>query len=574
MRGQPTRLVAIVVLLLGAVLLSPWFGRSIVAASQRHPDQGKAVFFPVVYMRPVASTVDLRIVHMGLNQSVQNSANSVTLVAGKPALLRIYAQTNATAPAPVAEVTVRATRGGQNLGSVTVGPQAVATAPTADDLSSTFNLELPREWLLGDVTLTATIDAVNTVVEYDETNNARTEAYSFRSVLPLALTIVPIYYTDSRSGRLYTAEAHDPISRWLLSAFPLSQVDVRFHTPFHFTGDLRQGTEWQRLLQELTTLWAAEVGFGSGHVFYGLIPVGDAAGASWFEGGVSGLGWIGQRVAIGLDVGEATGESAGHELGHNFGRRHAPCGNPTSVDPAYPYPNATIGVYGVDTVDDTLLAPNANFDMMSYCGPEWVSDYTYEGLLQDQLARGGREAAKGSGLLIRAAVDGETVTALPVYALDRAAPAMFPTSDYTVELLDGSGAILSTHPAALLEADETGVSARMLVAQVSASIDGVSVVRFRRGDAVVAERVLGGGVDRDAVRGGVEWVDEAAALSWSAGSTPALVRFSADGATWRTIAADVVGGKLTVAGDMLPAQAGWFQIVQADGGETVTLKLP
>ena len=53
-------------------------------------------------------------------------------------------------------------------GSLTLGPEAVAAQPTADDLNSTFNFELPLSWLAGDVTLTATIDSVNTVPEADE----------------------------------------------------------------------------------------------------------------------------------------------------------------------------------------------------------------------------------------------------------------------------------------------------------------------------------------------------------------------------------------------------------------------
>ena len=134
-------------------------------------------------------------------------------------------------------------------------------------------------------------------------------------------------------------------------------------------------------IRDRSTLAAAEVGPDSATVYYGLLPTTHTSGATWFEGGVSGLGWVGQqRVSVGLDLGVDTGHTAAHEIGHNFGRRHAPCGNPSSPDPHYPYPNATIGVYGMDTDEDVLLSPAANFDMMSYCGPEWVSDYTYEGL--------------------------------------------------------------------------------------------------------------------------------------------------------------------------------------------------
>jgi hypothetical protein len=70
-----------------------------------------------------------------------------------------------------------------------------------------------------------------------------------------------------------------------------------------------------------------------------------------------------------------------HELGHNFGRSHAPCGNPSAPDPSYPYANASIGVYGIDLGDMTLKSPSVYADVMSYCSPDWISDYTYTGVL-------------------------------------------------------------------------------------------------------------------------------------------------------------------------------------------------
>ena len=570
MHWQPTRLRALVVLLLGAVLFSPWFSRTIVAALQQGHD--KEIFVPVVYMRPTMASNDLRIVHVGLYQSVQTTTNSVSLVNGKPALLRVFAQSTGATPVPVAEVTVRARRGSETLGALTIGPQAVPANPSVDNLASTFNLDLPVAWLSGDVTLSATIDAVDTIPELDETNNERTERFFFRNVLPLDLTIVPIHYVDSRTGQVYSSPEHDPISEWLLATFPINRSNVASHTPYTFTGDLRQPEEWQRLLQDITTLWAAEVGFGSGHVYYGLIPVRDSAGVSWFPGGISGLGWIGQRVSLGLDFGPETGNSAGHELGHNFGRRHAPCGNPTSPDPHYPYPNASIGAYGVDTADDILLAPHANFDMMSYCGPEWVSDYTYEGLLEDQLARGGRAALKGDGLLLRAVVNGASVTAMPVYSSDHLAAGVPEASGYTAQLLDKSGAVVTEHPAALLEAEEVGVSARMLMALAPAPARDVAAVRFLRGDTVVAQRTLSGPAKREALRATVELRGEEVVLEWS-NPGPALVSFSVDGVNWTTIAADVTGGRLALAGEQLPSPTGQFRIELADSGPVTTLFL-
>lgn len=562
MHKRPTRRIAIVVLLLGMITVGPWFRGAIYAASQRV----NRVMVPVIVQRTVTPTHDLRITHLGLYQSVQNASNSVPLVAGKPAMLRVYVQeTSGANPPAVAEVRVQAQRGGQLLGSLSIGPQAVSTQPSADRLNSTFNFDLPAAWLSGDVTLTADVDAVNTVPEFDETNNRRVAQFAFRAVAPLQVTIIPIHYLHTPTGTLYNAAAHDPISQWLLSAYPISQIDVALHAPYSFSGDLRKPGDWTRLLEELTTLWAAEVGFGSAHVFYGLIPVGTPAGESWFEGGISGLGWIGERVSIGLDVGEDTAKSAGHEIGHNFGRRHAPCGNPTSVDPHYPYPNASIGVVGVDTADDTLLLPAANYDMMSYCGPEWVSDYTYEALFLNQLARGGREADAGSGgLLLRAALDGDTVTALPVYTVDTAALTTTTDGEYTAQLLDRHGAVIGSAPATRLQAEETGVMAEMLIAHVTEPGAEIAAVRFLRRGEKVAERLLAPATARNAGQLALDGGDNGLSLEWGAPDVPAMVQYSADGQDWTTLAVDVLGGRLSLPGDALAG--GQYRVVLADGG--------
>lgn len=573
MQERSTRLIAIVVLLLAAALTHLGNVGTTYAASQRRPAQ--KVYMPAVLQRPLeAVTRDLTIVRLDLFQTVQTATNSVSLIADKSTLLRVYAQSSGTGVDPVAEVTVHARRGMVSLGSLTVGPHIVPARPSLGDLNSTFNIALPAEWLAGDVTLTTTIDAVNTVPEMNEANNVYTEQFTFHNVAPLQITIVPITYTDTRTGRVFVDAPHDPISYWLRGAFPVSQINVAFHPPIAFTGDLRQPDEWERLLNELTTLWAAELGMGAATVYYGLIPNADATGATWFEGGVSGLGWIGQRVSLGLDVGVETGNAAGHEIGHNFGRQHAPCGNPNSVDPHYPYPNATIGVYGLDTADDVLLDPSGHYDMMSYCGPEWVSDYTYEALFRDQVARTSRTAERSSdGLLLRAELAGDEVAVLPVYRLSGPATTG-DDSGYQVQLLDADGEVLATHPAILLQAEEEGVQARMLVAQAPVPSGAVATVRFLRGDRAIAERVLAGKGPEQAAAADVEAsvTADGLALVWSRADVPALVRYATDGAHWTTLAVDVLGGRFDLAHQLPPGSQ--IQIVPGDGRPVMTVEMP
>lgn len=490
MREHSTKLIAFVMLLLGAALI--WFVHSGPASAAQEEDT--TVYLPFLPMRPQTPIGDLKLVHIGLFQSVQNQDNDVTLVARKPAVLRVFAEATHTNGNPIeSSVTIDAYRNGQYLGSVSSPRLMVPNSSSAENLDSTFNVDLPVDWLEGKVVLTATIDQANAIVEMDESNNEIESAFVFRTVPVLELTIVPITYTDSVTGETFWEAGHDPISQWLLAAFPVSEVEVSIRAPFEFRGDLRQGDEWGRLLQELTDLWASEVGPGSAHLYYGLVPNSSPTGGSWFTGGISGLGWIGQRVSVGLEVGEGTGASAGHEIGHNFGRRHAPCGSASGLDPRYPYPNASIGVYGLDTIDETLHNPENSHDMMSYCGPEWVSDYTYEGLLQDQVARSNKSGGEhGNGLFISAMAGAAEGTLRQVRVLDRPIMTREGDSALQVQLLDSTGQVVATYPAERFEATEEGVAVEMLTAHIPAPIEalGVASVRFVESGSVVAEQPL------------------------------------------------------------------------------------
>jgi hypothetical protein len=88
------------------------------------------------------------------------------------------------------------------------------------------------------------------------------------------------------------------------------------------------------------------------------------------------------RVGSGLGfTGEDSAWTLAHELGHMHGRSHAPCGV-NSYDPDFPYSKGATGVWGYDERHQEFFDPGPTRDMMGYCEPSWISDYTYKAMFQ------------------------------------------------------------------------------------------------------------------------------------------------------------------------------------------------
>jgi hypothetical protein len=118
--------------------------------------------------------------------------------------------------------------------------------------------------------------------------------------------------------------------------------------------------------------------------YAGLFPVPN--------GGVAGVAGVAQvpgpgkgegasRVSV-TALGNSVGGAAGtlvHELGHTEGMAHVFCpfAESASPDPAYPYTNGVIGQWGFGILSFRLYPPDSHYDYMSYCGPSWVSTWSW-----------------------------------------------------------------------------------------------------------------------------------------------------------------------------------------------------
>jgi len=204
--------------------------------------------------------------------------------------------------------------------------------------------------------------------------------------LEINVVIVPIRVTEAANGcnsdtSDITDEQLEGFGVWLRDYNPVQKVTVTKRETFERVGAISAPNNFFSVLQVLRLrddanpnayYYALYEDCGAGGGTAGaapgaenVYPTKEAA-----AGRVSAGRWYANNPAAAYSV-------FVHEVGHTQSRPHSPCGGADGADPAYPYPGAVIGVYGINTRTFELFGPNTARDYMSYCGPEWVSDYTW-----------------------------------------------------------------------------------------------------------------------------------------------------------------------------------------------------
>ena len=360
-----------------------------------------------------------------LTQAVQSRESSVPLIARRQALLRVFVTAPRSTGAGIPSVQARFYLDGSEAHVVNIAPKSILipTEMKESDLDASSNAVIPGEIVQPGLEIVIEIDpegildpGLGITKRIPETGRL---AVDVRAMPTLDLTLIPFLWSATPDSSVLTKvrdmaaspEKHEMLwhARTLL---PVGDLDVTAHAPVHTSTN-----DAYELLRETSMIRVMEG--GSGHY----------------------MGMMSGRVRRAQGVAHRYGRSAfstanvvgtlAHELGHNMSLWHAPCGNVGGVDPAFPHADGSIGTWGYDFLGRRLIPPD-NPDLMSYCGPWWISGYHFTNALRFRLSDEGASGAAAitapvRSLVLWGGIDHEGVPYLePAFVVD--APPALPDS--------------------------------------------------------------------------------------------------------------------------------------------------
>lgn len=320
--------------------------------------------------------------------------NDIKLVAEKGTVLRAYIDVT-NLPGLPAITNLSGVLETQQVGSATwdlpLTPYNAPVTPhravninraVSDD---TLNFRIPQARCRGPLNIRITAFDSSHPGDPGYTSSSISRVLQFIDMPPLKIRLIRIRYENAT--RMLRAAAPSVGDFWttaqfLLKTYPIPRIDLVADSEELYDGDFSGFFDSPpgaigstgSIFTIIDRLIMAE-GRGDDVKYYALIP----AGVN--QSGASGWGVAPSRAAANVFQGAVMAQ----EIGHTCNRFHAPCGNPPGPDPCYPtygsLPSGSIGEFGFDVITSDTLDPANTFDFMSYCGPAWVSPYTYEGLM-------------------------------------------------------------------------------------------------------------------------------------------------------------------------------------------------
>lgn len=350
----------------------------------------------------------IRVTEISINQSVkipimQNgsavSNRNAPVVQGRAALMRVFVTPDSGFQSR--PIVARLSVAGAPDQTITL----TVSGPSSDaNLMSAYNFDVPADQMTGNMQFDVQLEEANGATSNGATDGARwpqsgTSALGAQVSGPFKVVAVPLIMNGITPD---TSNAHmQALHDTLMAMYPTTDVQLDVRNPISSCPAVSaSGGGWSSALNCVSGL-RNSLGVDSKTFIYGMAAPSNSMQGYCGYGCVAGLGSVPQandpygRAAIGIAYfpdgsggpsqysGGATMTMA-HELGHALGRNHSPCApqgaSLSGVDQSYPYQGASIGVWGWDMIAKQLKSPSQYTDVMGYCTPDWISDYTYRNI--------------------------------------------------------------------------------------------------------------------------------------------------------------------------------------------------
>ena len=323
-----------------------------------------------------------------LTQAVQSRKFPVPLVAGEKALLRVFPTAGQATSQRIPAVRASFYVDGREMHVEDI-PGKNAPVPTQvneGNLSIAAHAEIPAGVIQPGLEMVIEVNPEGMLDPVLRVKQRIPEegrlAVDVRTMPLFDLTLIPFLWSQDPDSSIVDlveaiavdAEGHEMLwhTRTLL---PIGELEVTAHEPVVSTSnnafDLRANAQAIRAVEG-----------GTGY-YMGLMPHPVT--------GAAGVGFIGTRVSFSIP----NAPTIAHELGHNLSLYHAPCGGAGGPDPSFPETDGSIGAWGYDFREGGQLVTPTRPDLMTYCGPYWISDYHFTNALRYRLhtAGGGGQSA-------------------------------------------------------------------------------------------------------------------------------------------------------------------------------------
>jgi hypothetical protein len=314
---------------------------------------------------------------------------STELVAGRNTLVRVFVQPGQGFVPRELSARLYLENGDETEQLFSESTLTVDGASTEEDRGSTFEFKVGADLIKSDTQFAAEVVECGVGAgaalrpRFPENGGADLAAVDTGA---LRIRVVPLRANDRVPDT--SEQGLEILRQAFLAAYPISSLELTVGEPF----DIADPQDWGGNLDRVRALRQSE-GPDSDVYYYGMLRPTQTFAEFCGRACTAGIGYVPQgrvnpqlRVAMGAaysDVNSAF--TMLHEIGHTHGRAHAPCVpqglSIADVDQQFPYEGGVIGVYGYSADTDVILAPDDATDVMGYCRQQWLSDYTYNGLL-------------------------------------------------------------------------------------------------------------------------------------------------------------------------------------------------